>query len=300
MSAASNIDLVRQEFAQRLDHYIMDWSKQVTDHVREYDDASGAEKIAKLAADPKPPLDNDAEHRIRRALATARQQNSAKVIEMYGRQASAEDIADALDLGALTDLGDGIVDALAAGAVDSAVRATMELGLDPERVFNVLNDRALRYAQERGAELVGMKRVGDKLIANPNPEWAITDTTRSGIRGLIERAYSVGMTPADLRGELIDNYEFSAARAKMIAQTEMSFAGSRGQLLAWRESGVVTHKEWHLSSDHPDGSNCDCQENEDAGPIELDEEFPSGDDAPPAHPGCLCAMGSVISKENEG
>jgi hypothetical protein len=36
---------------------------------------------------------------------------------------------------------------------------------------------------------------------------------------------------------------------------------------------------------------CDlCEENADASPIGIDEEFPSGDTEPPAHPNCMCAL----------
>ena len=34
----------------------------------------------------------------------------------------------------------------------------------------------------------------------------------------------------------------------------------------------------------------DCEANEAAGLIDLDEAFPSGDDSPPAHPNCRCTV----------
>ena len=36
------------------------------------------------------------------------------------------------------------------------------------------------------------------------------------------------------------------------------------------------------------------EENAAAGPIDLDDEFPSGDDAPTAHPNCECALMPVV------
>jgi hypothetical protein len=43
-----------------------------------------------------------------------------------------------------------------------------------------------------------------------------------------------------------------------------------------------------ISPSPPSSEACDdCQENADAGPINLDDDFPSGDSAPPALPGFL-------------
>jgi hypothetical protein len=43
---------------------------------------------------------------------------------------------------------------------------------------------------------------------------------------------------------------------------------------------------------------CDiCVENADAGVIGLDEEFPSGDQAPPAHPHEECDLGGATNED---
>jgi hypothetical protein len=49
---------------------------------------------------------------------------------------------------------------------------------------------------------------------------------------------------------------------------------------------AVEMKQWIL------GPNaCDqCVDNAEASPIPVDDDFPSGDDAPPAHPNCVCAV----------
>ena len=36
-----------------------------------------------------------------------------------------------------------------------------------------------------------------------------------------------------------------------------------------------------------------------AGAIGLDEDFPSGDDAPPAHPNCVCDVAAITSKDDD-
>src|SRR5262249_39504144 len=90
---------------------------------------------------------------------------------------------------------------------------------------------------------------------------------------------------------------FSDDRAETIANTEIGHANSVGALNGYkaaRDAGVKGKKAW-LADDNP----CpDCQENEDAGPIDLDDVFPSGDDAPLAHPGCECTLVPVTEDES--
>jgi hypothetical protein len=48
------------------------------------------------------------------------------------------------------------------------------------------------------------------------------------------------------------------------------------------------------------GGTCDvCQENADAGWIDMDDTFPSGDDEPPAHPHCDCDIETRDSSDEE-
>src|SRR6185312_16021124 len=90
---------------------------------------------------------------------------------------------------------------------------------------------------------------------------------------------------------------FSAERAELIARTEIIRANGQGQLAALKSSGVVEKKGWSVSGE---ATVCDeCQANEDAGGIDLDDDFPSGDDAPPGHPCCECALVAVLSDEAE-
>ena len=88
---------------------------------------------------------------------------------------------------------------------------------------------------------------------------------------------------------------FSADRAELIAGTEIARANSVGALEGYkavRESGVAVKKEW-LLGENP----CEiCQANAEEGPIDLDDEFSSGDPAPPAHPNCECAVSPVVGE----
>jgi hypothetical protein len=69
----------------------------------------------------------------------------------------------------------------------------------------------------------------------------------------------------------------------MIAQTEANNAYSIGRAALADEAGME-EKRWN-----PSGECCDvCQENVDAGWIDIDEDFPTGDSEPTAHPRCDC------------
>lgn len=171
------------------------------------------------------------------------------------------------------------------------------LEIDDTGIFDLIHEDARAYAEDRAAELVGRQWVGDTLVDNPDARWAITDSTRSGLRSLIERAYSEGMSPAQLKKEIKSSYAFSDARAKLIAKTETSKASIQGSLTGWERSGVVSGKSSLLSDDHDHDDECD--DNEADGVIALDEDFSSGDDGPPYHPGCNCSLVAELSDESD-
>ncbi len=97
-----------------------------------------------------------------------------------------------------------------------------------------------------------------------------------------------GATPAPANDPIAD----------LIARTEIANANSQSSLEGYkgaREDGVDVKKEWLLGPDP-----CPiCEENAAAGPIDLDDEFPSGDDAPTAHPNCECALMPVVIESSD-
>lgn len=74
-------------------------------------------------------------------------------------------------------------------------------------------------------------------------------------------------------------------RSEMIASTQMNDAMSQAYLAKLKRN-AVDYKQWILGPNPCDA----CEENAAASPIPVDEDFPSGDDAPPAHPNCVCAV----------
>lgn len=78
----------------------------------------------------------------------------------------------------------------------------------------------------------------------------------------------------------------SAAMVAEITQTELSRAYERGMLATWSQERV-TARRWVVG---PQGHRRDqrCRRNTEAGPVVLDEAFPSGDQQPPRFGGCTC------------
>jgi hypothetical protein len=200
------------------------------------------------------------------------------------------------DLSALDDLAEKVADAIAPVYLEQAIESAKSLEVNDKNIVHLLNTDALNFARDRGAEMVGKKWMGDLLVDNPDARWAITETTRDGLRRLVVDAYEQGFTPARLKEQILASYDFSVARAKMIARTETAIASTQGTMAGWRRSGMVEAKRWITSMDHEEGSPCECDENEEAGAIALDEDFPSGDDGSPAHPNCNCVVVAILSK----
>ncbi|MGH3430884.1 MAG: 2'-5' RNA ligase family protein [Mycobacteriales bacterium] len=185
---------------------------------------------------------------------------------------------------------------LAATFLRHARETRDEFGAEDSVKLSVLNEEALVFAQRRGAELVGRRWVGDRLVANPDARWAITDTTRDKLKELLGRGFRDGIAPPDLAGMIEQSGVFSEARARLIAKTEMANAQSAGGKKTAKEVGAIA-KEWELSGDHADEDDCD--DNADDGVIGIDEAFSSGDDSPTAHPGCNCAVVYYTAEDSE-
>lgn len=191
-----------------------------------------------------------------------------------------EDDVDDLDLSDLEDLIEAEA-ALAKVAIDSASQAATSVGINTSsKFFDQANDRAAAYAANRAADLIT----------------DIDESTRDMIRGMIASGIEAGESKADIIADIMDSRIFSEDRADLIASTEIANANSMGALQGYKSAedlGINIQKQWI-----PDTNPCEtCQENADEGPIDLDDTFPSGDDAPTAHPNCECVLVSVVDDE---
>ena len=85
----------------------------------------------------------------------------------------------------------------------------------------------------------------------------------------------------------------SSQRAELIGDMEDRSASKFGEALGWAKSGKSIQKIWVANKDCCDS----CSENEDEGPIDVDEIFPSGDFTAPAHVSCECEVQFVQDED---
>jgi len=185
----------------------------------------------------------------------------------------------------------------------SALRAFSML--DPraeeeEEAKPALEAAAKKYGDRRAAELVGKKRNAlGELVDNPNARWAITDTTREALRAQIDRIMAEGTDPRALAQAIRESAQFGKPRAELIARTELNMANNALALESYyqaRAMGIRVLKVWTTAND--DRVDPECVANGAAGPLELEAPFPSGDQAPPCHPRCRCAIAPKRIKED--
>ena len=139
--------------------------------------------------------------------------------------------------------------------------------------------------------MVGKRWTADgELIDNPDAKWAIDESTRTMLRNTIAQGLEDNLSVPQLADRIKADYAFSEERAELVAHTEVARASVQGSLagaLEAQDAGVVLQKLW-LGGQSP----CEeiCQPNIDQGAIDLADDFESGDDGPPGHPGCYCSV----------
>jgi hypothetical protein len=226
-------------------------------------------------------------------LASESESFANQIQKMILDQQETDSILENLDFSNWSKLISPVSDKLQKGLNEGGVAGFAQISIAPTQdMTSLVNDQAVAYADDRAAELVGMKNIGTKddplWVENPNAEWAITDSTRDMIRSTVTQAQEEGWSTQKIAKELRESEGFSPDRAKMIAQTETAFADNHGNMAAYRASGVVTGKSWLTGSEHT--LDDECNENEEEGVIGLDDMFSSGDDCAPAHPCCCCTV----------
>lgn len=200
----------------------------------------------------------------------------------YPEDYDLEELLNSLDLDIITTTQSELEEAMSRVGKDASKISLSQIGqaaLD-DSIVEVVNERAHNWAKERAAELVGL---------SDDPEYSLDRTTREMLRTTISDGIAGNKSMDDIATEIKDTYAFSEERAQTIAAAEITSANSMGALASYEEAaemGIKIKKSWLVLED-----GCDiCQENADAGSIDLDEEFPSGDMAPGAHPHCRCVL----------
>jgi SPP1 gp7 family putative phage head morphogenesis protein len=161
-------------------------------------------------------------------------------------------------------------------ARDAGHYSLLQVGANVQATLGQVHTRAVKWAEERAAELVTQ----------------VSETTRQSVRDLVALAEEEGWSNDRLATMLTEDGVFDRARATMIARTETAFADTAGSLIGWQESGVVSGKEWSVGA-----GCCDACEELHGEVVGLDEEFPEGD--PPLHPNCRCALLPVVREAEQ-
>ena len=167
--------------------------------------------------------------------------------------------------------------------------------INTSSVISDVNQVAMNWAKDHAGELLGTKWYDGETGTGPSEKWTVSESTRRAIRQIVTAAFSRETPMRELSESIRLAGGFSEERARLIAETEVKLAQSRGNLEAWKKTGVVKSIKWLLSSLHYDRDECDL--NHEAGTIPLGQMFPSGVPAPPAHIGCHCSVS--IAELNE-
>lgn len=191
-----------------------------------------------------------------------------------------EEVIKKIDLDGFAVLQDPADDLLREVAEAGGTAALDQIGFgDDKKLVDKTNQRAIDYAKKRAADLVT----------------DIEDSTRDMLRGLVTEAMTDNWTNQELADKIEAMGAFAPSRALTIARTEIAAADVNGNMAAYRASGVVSGKYWIKGSEH--GEEDECDDNADDGVIDIDDNFSSGDDAPPAHPNCVCDVIPVVQDD---
>lgn len=154
------------------------------------------------------------------------------------------------------------------------------------------NLRARAYAKKHAAEAVTQ----------------INDVTRKEIARIVSDGVKSGASYNDIAKAIKSKFEEFAVpspqkhipnRAVLVAVTELANAYCEGNAQVGdylQSNGVKMMKAWQTLED--DRVSDGCKENERAGWISIDKEFPSGHMHPPRFPGCRCDFMQEILDED--
>lgn len=154
------------------------------------------------------------------------------------------------------------------------------------------NLRARAYAKKHAAEAVTQ----------------INDVTRKEIARIVSDGVKSGVSYNDIAKAIKSKFEEFAVpspqkhipnRAVLVAVTELANAYCEGNAQVGdylQSNGVKMMKAWQTLED--DRVSDGCKENEKAGWIPIDKEFPSGHMHPPRFPGCRCDFMQEILDED--
>lgn len=252
-------------------------------HPETYSAEEKARAIKRAAATAR--LDH-LETRTSKTWQTALEAQAARIVKRVGSKGKAfkdsPDLADAWDdeveLSALRSVALRVIGSI----VNERGQQAMD-DVDPAKRFMLSHSRVVRYIEQYAADQVK----------------AINATTRDALNALLRLGVEENWSLGQLQTAIAEAPEFSLSRALAIARTETTSAYNAATVEAWRQSEVVTNKEWLTAEDdHVRDSHRECEAQ---GPIGLDEVFSNGLPFPGAPSGdasevvnCRCTLLPVV------
>ena len=182
-------------------------------------------------------------------------------------------------------------------ATDGVKQGLLQLKIDEasmDAMLSQVNEKAVEFARQRAAELVGKQIRNGQVVDNPNADYSVTEATRAMIRADITQAMEEGWSNDALAEVLQDNYAFSELRAESIARTETAIADVEGNVMAYEDTGLVGGKEWLTAP-----GCCPACAELDGKIVPLDGYFVPGSYRKnvPLHPGCRCDLLPVLTED---
>ena len=155
----------------------------------------------------------------------------------------------------------------------SLFRDTATIGFD----YSLINEKALAWAHKNSLDLI--KGAG----TNKGIDEVTKETIRTAISNFVE-------TPGMTIGDVVEQLPFDTDRAYRIARTEITRTYSHATLEAGNEikkeyPDVRVTKTWLAALNERTCDICGALHGVE---VDIDEDFPGGYDAPPAHPSCSC------------
>lgn len=170
-------------------------------------------------------------------------------------------------------------------ASETATAAIVKMGVSTDdELTGAINDRALEWAKDHTDELIQV----------------LDENTQKMVSKAISMGLEEGLSEEEIVKKVMEA-GFDENRAKLIADTEIGNANSRGALEGYKaaaDAGVAVMKKWVTVGDD-DVDKDICEANEAQGAIPIDEPFQSGHMAPLGHPRCRCVLVPVVDDGDE-
>lgn len=162
------------------------------------------------------------------------------------------------------------------GDIHRLVRKSLGLGFNNRnpKIADAVDELVLKFCRETNKSMVNSVK-----------------ETKAKIRELVAKGLARGIATSVLHAQIRKLFT-DPARAFRITVTEAARASAAGEIMAWKDSGVVTKKRWLAGA-----NSCDkCIDLEDLGDIPLDKPFHVDPDGGPYaityhnpfHPHCTC------------